>query len=202
MFSEKSINLLKAMRIDSERYYDDLCSKFGSDAEYFVDLIEYFDHSNKVGGNQEFLKFCDNLNLDTGTLLVDWLYEFYNNLDRYFDGGVFRLFKYRQAEWGAPQVVIQRSDVPTISDVHTLDESQIVYRGLSLAEHNSREYAQSWTIDPVKAQEFATGTYSDEANGIVVKAIVSRDKILYFDSLDSEKETIIELGAIKFAEQT
>ncbi|EHS1186013.1 hypothetical protein KVQ64_004362 [Vibrio vulnificus] len=202
MFSEKSINLLEVMRIDSERYYNDLCSEFGSDAEYFVDLIEFFDHSSKVGGNEEFLEFCKHLNLNTGTRLADWLFEFYNNLGRYFDGGVFRLFKYRQAEWGAPQVAIQRSDVPIKSDVHTLNETQIVYRGLSLAEHNSQEYAQSWTIDPIKAQEFATATYSDEPNGIVVKAIVPRDKILYFDASDSEKETIIELGAIKFAEQT
>lgn len=190
------------MRIDGEKYYSDLCSKFGLDAKHFVDLIEYFDHPSKIGDREEFLMFCQPLNIDAVPLLPDWLYEFYNNLSRYFKGGVFCLFKYRQPEWGAPQVAIQRSDVPAMSDVHTLNESQVVYRGLSLAEHSSKEYAQSWTIDPEKAQEFASGTYSDEPNGIVVKAIVSRDKILYFDRSDSEKEAIIELGAIQFAEQT
>ncbi|MCC4858883.1 hypothetical protein [Vibrio lentus] len=190
------------MRIDSEQYYNDLCSKFGSDAKYFVDLIEYFDHQSKVSDNQGFLQFCKHLNLDEDSELFNWLYEFYNNLKRYFDGGVFYLFKSRQSEWGAPKVTIQRSDVPTISDVHTLDEYQLVYRGLSLAEHNSKEYAQSWTIDLAKAQEFASGTYSHLPNGIVVKAMTSRDKILYFDRSDSEKETIIELGSIQFAEQT
>lgn len=189
------------MRIDSGKYYDDLYAKFGSDAKYFVDLIEYFDHPSKIGDNQEFLTFCKPLNIDVDSLLFDWLYEFYNNLRRYFEGGVFCLFKFRQSEWGAPQVAIRRSDVPQISDVHTLNESQVVYRGLSLAEHNNKEYAQSWTIDQAKAQEFASGTYSDKLDGVVVKATVSRDKILYFDRSDSEKETIIELGAIHVAEQ-
>lgn len=202
MFSEKSITLLKAMRIDGDKYYCNLYAKFGSDAKHFVDLIEYFDHSSKIGDHQEFLKFCKPLNIEVDSLLSDWLYEFYNNLSRYFEDGVFGLFKRRQSEWGAPQVAMQRSDIPEMSDVHTLNEFQVVYRGLSLAEHNSKEYAQSWTIDQAKAQEFACGTYSDEPDGVVVKATVSRDKILYFDRSDSEKETIIELGAIHFAEQT
>ncbi|MCR9936433.1 hypothetical protein NB618_08215 [Vibrio antiquarius] len=202
MFSEKSIELLKEMRIDWEKYYSDLCAKFGSDAKHFIDLIECFDHPSKIDDNQEFLKFCKSRNIDVDSLLSDWLYEFYNNLSRYFEGGVFCLFKRRQSEWGAPQVAIQRADVPEKSDVHMLNEFQVVYRGLSLAEHNSKEYAQSWTIDPAKAQAFASGTYSDEPDGIVVKATVSRDKILYFDRSDSEQETIIELGAIHFAEQT
>lgn len=201
MFSTKSIQLLEVMRIDAYRYYSDLYSEFSSDAKHFVDLIEHFDQASKVRNTQEFLNFCRPLNLDQDSLLFSWLFEFYNNLKLYFNGGVFILFKRRQSEWGAPQVAIQRSDVPSNSDVHTLGKIQFVYRGLSLAEHVSREYGQSWTIDPAKAEEFATGTYSDEPNGIVVKAKVSRVNILYFDSADSEKETIIELGAIKCAEQ-
>ena len=201
MFSKKSIHLLEAMRIDSSQYYKALVAKFGCDVKYFVEVIEHFDDPSKVGGAEKFLDFCKPLTIDENSLLFDWLYEFYNNLSRYFEGGVFCLFKRRQAEWGAPQVAIKRSDVPLNSDVNALNKLQTVYRGLSLAEHHNKNYAQSWTIDLAQAQKFAQGTYSNELDGIVVTAKVDRNSILHFDSTDSEKETIIELGSILHAEQ-
>ncbi len=202
MFSRKSGQLLAAMRIDPLCYYNELFNKFGSDVHYFVKLIEYFDSSCKSNDKQRFLAFCAQFNLNTESELFNWLYEFYNNLSRYFKDGVFGLFKQRQAEWGAPRVTILRTDVPQISDVSTLGTLVQVYRGLSVEEHQSKNYAQSWTIDPKVAERFANEIYSDQQNGIVVTTQVYRSNILYFDSQDSEQETIIEAGVITSAEQT
>ena len=157
MFSTKSITLLEAMRIDSNQYYKELMEKFGCDAKHFVEIIEHFDDPSKVGDIEKFLDFCKPRTIDESSLLFDWLFEFYNNLRRYFEGGVFCLFKRRQSEWGASQVGIKRSDVPLNSDLDTLNEVQTVYRGLSLAEHHGKDYAQSWTTDLTEAQKFSKG---------------------------------------------
>jgi hypothetical protein len=201
MFSSKSSQLLSDMRINSNEYYKMLLTKFGEQTHHFCDLIEYFDSSAKIGDCAVFVKYCSHKTIDTNSELYDWLFEFYNNLSRYFEGGVFRLFKTKQAEWGAPRVNIQRRDVPQVSDVATLNDPQIIYRGLSEEEYQKQDYAQSWTIDINEAKKFAEGVYSDEPDGIVVQAEISRGNIIYFDSNDSEKETIIaqdtEISAIK-----
>jgi len=201
MFSQKSKNLLENMRIDSGGYYQILAQKFGNDVQIFCKLIDVFDCAQKVNGTAAFNQFWSSEfpTYSHDGELYFWAFEFYNNLKRYFSGGVFNLFKEKQAEWGAPIIKIRREDVPSQSSVHELDESIVIYRGLSKLEYECCEYAQSWTIKLSEAKRFATEIYSDEKPGIVVQASITRDRILFYDMNDSEQEVIIENGAVKFA---
>ncbi len=200
MFSEKSSILLGQMRISPDGYFEKIERKFESDAEFFCKLIEYFDSKDKIGSRHTFLNFwkdCET-GYDCESEIFNWAYEFYNNLSRYFNSGVFGLFKFKQAEWGAPIVKITKDDVMA-SDVELLNNPQKIYRGLSKAEHLNKEYAQSWTLELSKAIYFAYDVYSDKVDGIVVEAMVQRKDIIYYDKNDSEQEVIIEFGAIKNA---
>lgn len=201
MFSEKSSILLKEMRISPDSYFEQLKSKFQSDAKFFCKLIEHFDSKEKIGSSDTFVCFW--MDCKTGyacdSEIFGWAYEFYNNLSRYFNGGVFELFKFKQAEWGAPIVKITRDDV-IASNVELLDNPQKIYRGLSKVEHLKNEYAQSWTLLLSEAVRFAHEIYADEVEGIVVEALVQREHILHYDKNDSEQEVIIEFGVIKNAE--
>lgn len=201
MFSEKSSTLLKQMGISPEVYFEKLESKFQSDTSFFCKLIEYFDSKEKMGTHDVFVAFWEDCETgyDFDSEISNWAYEFYNNLCRYFEGGVFRLFKFKQAEWGAPNVKITKSDVGK-SDVEMLDSPQKIYRGLSRSEHSRKEYAQSWTLKLSTAMNFAYQVYSDEIDGIVVEAMIQREYILYYDKNDSEQEVIIEFDAIKNAQ--
>lgn len=185
---------MREMRIDPVAYYKSLSQRFNANSIVFCNLIDYFDSFEKVGGSSIFVKYCDINKIESSSEFYDWLYEFYNNLCRYFDGGVFNLFKTKQSEWGAPRVNIQRVDVPKKSDVNSLNDPQIIYRGLSHDEHQNKDYAQSWTVDINEAKKFANDTYYDELQGIVVMAEVKRINVIYFDNSDPEKETIIEKG--------
>jgi hypothetical protein len=198
MFSQKSKILLEKMRIDAEDYYQSLVDEFGNDVQVFCELIDEFECIQKFTVPDAFIEFWNSkfpTYKDDGKLF-NWAYEFYNNLERYFSGGVFELFKYKQAEWGAPIIRIHREDVPSSSNIDELDENVEIYRGLSKLEHERCEYAQSWTIDYSIAKRFATTIYSDEIPGIIVKAIISKDKILFYDKTCSEQEIITEVGAV------
>lgn len=198
MLSQKSKNLLEKMRIDAENYYQYLVDEFGSDVRVFCELIDEFDCMQKFTLQDAFNEFWKSKfpdYQDEGTLF-NWAYEFYNNLERYFSGGVFELFKYKQVEWGAPVIKIRREDVPSSSNIDELNENVEIYRGLSKLEHERGEYAQSWTIDYSTAKRFATTIYPDEEPGIVVKASISKNKILYYDKNCNEQEVIIEFGVI------
>jgi hypothetical protein len=203
MFSDKSVALLERMRIDPNIYHQDLVQKFGGDSVVFHTLIDFFDHSDKVSDESKFNEFWKEkfASYECGSELHNWAYEFYNNLCRFFDGGVFQLFKSKQAEWGAPTISIQREDIVDASNIEMLDDPQIIYRGLSEIEHKSKKYAQSWTTDIEIARKFAKETYSDEPEGIVVKSKIKRDLILHYDCADSEKEVIIEKDAITEAQE-
>ncbi len=201
MFSEKSCTLLRQMRITPDIYFEQLEKKFQNDANFFCKLIEYFDSKSKIGSHDTFVSFWEGCKTGYNfeSEISNWAYEFYNNLSRYFNGGVFELFKFKQAEWGAPLVKITRDDVMA-SDVHLLDNPQKIYRGLSKTEHLKKEYAQSWTLQLSEAVRFASDIYSDEVDGIVVEAMVQREHILHYDKNQSEQEVIVEFGSIKSAE--
>lgn len=201
MFSEKSSILLRQMRVCPDVYFEKIESKFQTDANLFCELIEYFDSKDKIGTHDAFVIFWEDCKTgyDFDSEISNWAYEFYNNLCRYFKGGVFELFKFKQAEWGAPIVKITKSDVGK-SNVDMLDNPQKIYRGLSKVEHWKKEYAQSWTLQLATAVNFAHDVYSDEIDGIVVEAMIQREHILYYDKNDHEQEVIIEFGAIKNAQ--
>ena len=199
IFSEKTQNLLTKMKIDCTSYSNSLEAEFDEAATIFNKVMEYFDCKNKINGPDTFIKFwSQNKSSDYETKIFNWAYELYNNLDRFFSGGVLNLYMSKQAEWGAPKVTITREDVP-YSDIHLLDVKQKIYRGLCHEEYSSKEYGQSWTLDINTAILFANGTYSDKPSGIVAQAVVNRNSILYFDKNNGEHEVIIEVGAVRDA---
>jgi len=203
MFEEGVREKLESMRISPGKYYRFLSAKFGDESEVFNRTINFFNSSSTVGNNVEFNCFWQSNygHKSTETELFNWAYELYNNLKRFYEGGVFHLFKYKQAEWGAPEILITEADVPNDNQKNLLGNPQIVFRGLRKREHESKNYYQSWTTDQCKASEFATNIYSGQPNGIVVQASVSAEDVLYYNEADPEKEVIVKKGAITDANE-
>jgi hypothetical protein len=196
VFSTKSVQLLAQMRIDSSKYSSDLLREFGDDAVIFNSLLEEFDSSEKVNGGDRFVGFWENSGYsDLESKLFNYAYELYNNLDRFFTGGILELYRFKQAEWGAPEVRISKNNIAS-SDVDLLSEKQVIYRGLSNLEYSSKKYGQSWTLCPSIARKFAKDTYSDKPEGIVVKATVNKKDIIFYDKNNCEKEIIVKYGCI------
>lgn len=199
MISDKSKNLLEQMRIDSDEYFSSLHKKFGDDYKVFADILDNFDCKSKTEPKSAFGDFWQQkyASYPIESELCNSAFELFNNLKRFYSGGVFELFKTKQVEWGAPPIRIKREDVPTNSDIEQLEDEVTIYRGLSPDEFESKNFAQSWTIDLETARRFAHEIYKDKIKGIVVKTVVSRDKVIYFDASDNEREVIIEYGAVR-----
>jgi len=184
------------MCIDAISYSNKLILEFNEEAHIFNTVLETFNSRDKIGDHNTFTNFWERHSAkNTESLLFNWSYELYNNLMRFFSGGVLELYTCKQAEWGAPEVMITQEHVPP-SDVETLNEEQVIFRGMSREEHSSKDYRQSWTVDLATATRFAMDTYSDEPCGIVVKAIINRDDIVYYDKDNNEHEVIIKLGSV------
>ncbi|MCF6440454.1 hypothetical protein L1077_13540 [Pseudoalteromonas luteoviolacea] len=191
------------MRIDADEYFKSLRNKFGGDYRVFADVLGNFDCKSKTEPTSAFRDFWQQkyASYPIESELCNWAFELFNNLKRFYSGGVFELFKTKQVEWGAPPVRIKREDVPTNSDIEQLEEDKVtIYRGLSPDEFESKNFEQSWTIDLEIARRFAHKIYKDKIKGIVVKAVVPRSKVIYFDASDNEQEVIIEYGALRKAE--
>lgn len=182
------------MRIDPTVYFKYLKEKFSGDSNIFCHIIDHFDSKTKTADESAFIKFWNEYypSISIDSEVCNYAYELFNNLDRYHTGGVFQLFKEKQAEWGAPRVRILREDIPETSGISQLPQVVTLYRGLSEDEHLSRDYAQSWTTDLKQAMRFTEGTYSDQEPGIAVVTTVPRHQIIHYYPIDSEKEAIIE----------
>lgn len=198
MFEDSVKKRLECMRIDPDKYYRFLSCKFGVEVDVFNEIIKFFNDPITVGNEIEFNSFWHSNygKKSTETELCNYSYELYNNLKRFYEGGVYDLFKYKQAEWGAPEILITEADVPNNNQKDLLGNPQLIYRGLHQKEHESKDYYQSWTTDRVKATEFATAIYSDQPSGIVVQASVSKEDIIYYNGADPEKEVIVKKGVI------
>lgn len=202
MFEKKAKERLQSMRINPDSYYSYLSKKFDAEVIVFNEVLKYFDSIQKVGDHLEFNQFWEEKypNKDTETELHSFSYELYNNLKRFYEDGVYNLFKFKQAEWGAPEIVILEADVPPDSNnKSSLNYIQTIYRGLDPQEHFSKDYYQSWTTCKEKAVEFSNSTYSYKPNGIVVKTDINKEDIIYYNENDPEKEVIVRKGAIKCA---
>lgn len=189
MFSQSTLNQLSKMKIIGTQYYQFLLKKFGMDVKHFDKLISnlYFVVSKD---KNLFHKYCEEENINIDSELGNYLYEMFNNLCRYNEGGVFGLFKNKQAEWGAPRVNLCPKDVPTVSDIGTLEDEITIYRGMSKDEYDSKDFAQHWTTDINVATRFAAEIYSELPKGIIVKAIIRKLDVIHYDSSNGEKEII------------
>lgn len=187
------------MNIDPSKYSNDLKNEFHSETSIFNLLIERFNSKSKIGDLDIFNIFMNEANYASSTSkLNNYAYELYNNLRRYFKGGVFELYKYKETQWGAPEVKLTENDVPS-SDILKLKRKSVIYRGLSHEEYSNGDYGQSWTLEYDTAKRFALDTYSDKPAGIVVETIIERDKIIYYSQSDKEFEVIVKYKCINNA---
>lgn len=189
------------MRIEPCTYSKKLVNKYGRDAKIFNDILETFDSKKKTKGTEAFNNYWKLQSKNEGckSEICNWAYELYNNLRRFYSGGVLELFTKKQTEWGAPDVILSQKDVPS-SDKDLLKENQIIFRGMSKKEHKTKQYQQAWTLDKKIAEKFARHTYSYLKPGIVVKAVIKKEDVIYYDQYNVEKEVIVKLGSISGAE--
>lgn len=192
IFTDKSCQLLKSMRIDPREYSNMLQGEHGEDAVTFNSLIE------KISGlcleeltTIRFNNFVKEYNVLDDSLIFNQLYDLFNYLRLFSEGGVFKLFKGRQAEWKGPKIRINDLDVPAW-DRGKLKQPIIVYRGMSNSEYASGFFGQSWSVNQQVAQRFAKETYSDSTPGVVVKACINIQSVLYYDPQDYEEEVIVK----------
>ena len=186
------------MCVEARTYSKKLINEFGQEAIIFNQILEIFDSKEKAKDTEAFNNFWKSHGTDEDckSKICNWAYELYNNLRRFFSGGVFKLFTTKQVEWGAPEVIITKEHVEN-SDIDILNEKQIVYRGMSKEEYKSKIYRQSWTLDYEVANKFAHDTYSGWLERIVIMGVVHKNNVIYYDKNNKEQEVIIELGSIK-----
>ena len=185
------------MRVEAITYSKKLMNEFGQEAIIFNQILEIFDSKEKAKDTEAFNNFWKSHGTDEDckSKICNWAYELYNDLRHFYTGGPLELFMNKQTEWGAPEVILKENDLPP-SDIHLLQENQIVFRGMSEKEHKTKQYQQAWTPNKEIAKKFATDTYSYLKLGIVVKAVVQKVNILYYDKNNREEEVIIKLGSI------
>lgn len=196
MFSDFTMNQLSKMGVDGFEYYKSLSDKFSADIKFFDELISSF-YSAASKDKSFFLEYCEAHSIDMDSELGNYLYEMFNNLCRYNQGGVFELFKGKQAEWGAPRVNLRPEDVPNTSDIDMLSDVVTIYRGMSKLEYDERDFAQHWTTNADVAISFATDTYSDLPLGVVARAKINKQDIIHYDHNDYEKEVIPNIEKIR-----
>lgn len=184
------------MRINPEQFSDLLLAQHGINAQSFNSLINHLSGYNVQELTTAcFNKFIQNFDFHHDSLIFNQIYDLFNYLRLYREGGVFKLFKERQAEWMGPKIRINELDVPPWDPVN-LKEPIIVYRGMSKTEYDSGDFGQSWSIRHEVAHRFATETYSDTGPGIVGKAILNIGSVLHFDPQDCEGEVIVKDGSV------
>lgn len=191
-FSDKSKDYLIQMGIDPNSYYDDLSSLFNNDVNLIDSLILNF--GVKVSGSRvettAFNSFIEEHGFSSDSEINNRAYDIFNYIRMFKDGGRFKLFKGRQAEWKGPVVTLRSEDVPE-SDVEILTEGMQIYRGMSEAEFTSGQYGQSWTTNIDVAKRFAKETYRDMQQGIVVRTFLNKNDAIYYNEADPELEVIM-----------
>ncbi len=151
---------------------------------------------------EEFRDRCINY-LNNQINISDEVFECANEIIIYFDrlycGGLIELFKFRQAEYKGPKIYIKQRIVPDCQVNDHLPNRVVAFRGMSFKEYDSGSFGMHWSLSIAKARQFAFTTYSDQKGGVVAKAIIERDEVLYFDPQDHEKEILVRDNSVKNA---
>lgn len=119
----------------------------------------------------------------------------------YREGGVFQLYKYREADTWYPKVIID-DFIGNEVDIAELGDIVDVYRGTSLDEYESSFFGQSWCLDQNIAEGFAYKLYAGQADYIdtkrvVLKTTIDKKSIYYYSKDDNEQEVIVDNRKIK-----
>ncbi|MDY0275492.1 MAG: hypothetical protein RBR42_08665 [Desulfomicrobium sp.] len=197
LFSKKTKCLLSKMRICGAEYESALMASYGDKAKSFSTLLDFFRETALEKMTVEaFNNFMENKINRYDENLLNKLYDIFNYLVLFKRGGVFELYRFRQAEWDGPRVAIKKEDAPC-SDVEDLESEIEIYRGMSQEEFISGDFGQSWTVDKAVAERFAFDTYPDNPPGLVIAGIVAKNAVIFFSKTDNESEVIVERGSVK-----
>lgn len=200
MFSKKSRLILEQMGVDPESYSISLSNKGTEFLEVIDQLLHNFGECRKDDLTcNSFNSFMNGQEIKDNEFLCNHTYDIYNYLRLFRNGGRFSLFKFRQAEWDGPNVLIDRYDVPQTSDLKCLSEGANIYRGMSLGEFKSNKFGQSWTTDISVAKKFAFVTYKGKPQGVVAATLLEKKHAIYFSQNDAESEVIMDNNSIKSA---
>jgi len=188
------------MGVEAEKFGLQVWGKHGVDGNVFEDLVSYFFGASPARhDNTNFAKFTQKYcNVKHGGAIHDKLFDLFNYIRVFENGGKFELFKNRQPEWGGLPVILRFEDVPS-SDVGELPKFLLIYRGMSSKECDNGGYSQSWTLSLDVARRFAFENYPDEERGVVASGIISRDTVIHYSSEDEENEIIVGCGLMKGA---
>lgn len=199
IFDQASIDRLRSMGINAHEYDQQLTQNFGHQRCVFQRLIELlWEEVLSDLDNAPFNSFYAATRLPTDSEIHNYLYDFYNYLRLFKDGGKLGLYKHRQAEWKGPIVRLSRSDCPN-PRLDILADKSCIYRGMSVTEYESRSFGQSWTTDVQVAKRFAVDTYEDQQDGVIAVANLNRSGVIYVFADDPESEVVVDSGSIKSA---
>jgi hypothetical protein len=208
MLNEKvSVFLGSTMQINLSTFEEDLRERFGDDASYFNQVLEFLiddKASTELCGlkginytkvnvpfKERFFKYVNSIGLS------DDFFEFSYVLLRYFSsyycGGLQEMFKNRQAEDFGPQIELKYK---IVSDnvLSKLSDELIAYRGMSHAEYQSGKAGMSWSLSKKSARGFAFDFYPER--GVLVTATIPKKLILHYYTNDSEDELIIPNNSV------
>ena len=209
--AESKLFLSRSMCIDIHELQDLLVSGYGDSAIVFDALFKFMinDPASHVlkGLNGipysieagEFRSRCFGFLNSHGyydCALFDFAYVMIGYFTSFYSGGLVELFKYRQAEDGGPKIYLNKR-ICSDENISKLPLNIEAYRGMSLAEYDSGTLGMSWSLDIEKAKGFAFDVYNDLPRGVVLKAIIRREAVLYYDPSDTEKEITVANGTIQ-----
>jgi len=208
--------LSEEMFIDLQEFQSDLLVKFGSDASFFNNVVNYFLQDNArdefVGVDlitfseirdsfwERFSSYLLCNGYKDGSVF-DYSYELFNYFCSYYFGGVTALFKDRAPEWEGPRIYLTHR-ICNASQLESLPNSITVYRGMSESEYNNSSYGMSWSLDKEVSKRFAENSNQSGTNSLVIEAKVNKTDVLYFDPTDHEKEIVVKNGLITTGTKT
>ena len=149
--------------------------------------------------NTKLLTLADKYKIEDHTMT----YTIFDNLRHAFisykSGGIYNLYKYREAESWYPKIIIQ--DIIFPNHINTLDKEIQIFRGTSRAEYDSQKFSQSWTTDIKIADKFAFLHYDGQIDyqdtlRVTLETKINNKDIYYFNMDDDESEIIVDESKI------
>jgi len=173
-----------------KEFFDFLVELNPSHKNFELGSPEYYRNDEYL--NNEILEFFRSRGIKDGTeeyFIIDSIRHAFISFK---DGGLYSLYKNREAENWYPKVIIRKKigENNLVGDV-------VIYRGTSKSEYKLGKFSQSWTLKEKVANEFAFKHYQIHSGYIntervILKARINACHIYYYDETDDEQEVIID----------
>ena len=116
----------------------------------------------------------------------------------YAYNGLHQLYTRQENECWHPKIKL--TEVLEPNDIESLSQDLTLYRGCDISEFESKTFGQAWTTSLASAKEFAYVHYRsqdwfDEKNRVVLKAIYSKNYVLFSDQ-SREYEVVVDVDRL------